>query len=411
MNKLIRSLLWCALLLRADFEPSSWKFRRPLPVEAKVPIAVVNIDRGIYVHSQPGLSDLRVVSGQGELPYVLERMSGSRQRTEVSSNQPLNQGVTASGDLELTVDVGTGQRHNGIRLSTNRANFRQRVGVATSDDGRAWTRVRDDGYIFDFSQDEQHVSVLDVGYPVSSRRYVRLTVYGWNDPKAVGQAWITLDKNEVPVRDVMATLKADPRQDTKTQSTLYSWDLGVSGIPYDQLTLVVGSPAFERAARVETSQDGTDWQRLADGVLSRFEKEESLTVELPESHDRYLRLRIYNRDDQPIAVETATLSVVRSQLKFKPPAGGSYWLYYGNADAHTPSYDLREQMAREGPLPEATISAGPEEPNPAYREKPVPAKPWSEQHQGILYITLALAVVSMGVITVRFLRKAGAESR
>src|SRR5579863_5398370 len=88
MNKLIRSLLWCALLLRADFEPSSWKFRRPLPVEAKVPIAVVNIDRGIYVHSQPGLSDLRVVSGQGELPYVLERMSGSRQHTEVSSNQP-----------------------------------------------------------------------------------------------------------------------------------------------------------------------------------------------------------------------------------------------------------------------------------------------------------------------------------
>ncbi len=127
--------------------------------------------------------------------------------------------------------------------------------------------------------------------------------------------------------------------------------------------------------------------------------EESLTIELPESHDRYLRLRIYNRDDQPLAVETATLSVVRSHLKFKPVAGRSYWLYYGNADAHAPSYDLREQMAREGPLPEATISAGPEESSPSYREKPVPAKPWSEQHQCILYITVALAVVSMGVVT------------
>lgn len=415
MNKLIRNLLWCAfscaLWLRADFEPSSWKFRRPLSIGQEAPVAVVNIDRGIYINSQPGLADLRVVSGQGEVPYVLERMSGSRQHTEVSSNEPLNQGVTASGDLELTVDVGTGQRHNGIRLATTRVNFRQRVGVATSDDGRAWTRVRDDGYIFDFSQDEQHVSVLEVGYPVSTRRYVRLTVYGWNDPKAVEQAWITLDKNEFPVRDAMATLKADPRQEAKTQSTLYTWDLGVSGLPYDQLSLAVDAPAFERAATVEISQDGKDWRSLANGVLSRFGSEESLTIELPESHDRYLRLRIYNRDDQPIAVKTATLSVVRSHLKFKPAAGASYWLYYGNAEAHAPSYDLRDQLAREGPLPETMILAGPEESSPAYREKPPAPKPWSEQHQGILYITLALAVVSMGVVTVRFLRKAGVASR
>ncbi len=133
-------------------------------------------------------------------------------------------------------------------------------GVATSADGRRWTRVRDDGYIFDFSQDEQHVSILEVGYPVSSRRYVRLTVYGWNDPKAVERAWITLDKNELPVRDLMATLKADPQQDAKTQSSLYTWDLGVSGSPHDQLSLEVDTPAFERAATVEISKDGKDWR-------------------------------------------------------------------------------------------------------------------------------------------------------
>lgn len=264
MNKRIPSLLWCALscafVLRADFQPSSWKFRRPLPAGAEAPLAVVNIDRGTYVHSQPGLADLRVVNGQTEVPYVLERLSGSHQHTEVSSTEPLNQGVTASGDLELTMDVGAGQRHNGVRLATTRINFRQRVSVATSDDGRAWTRVRDDGYIFDFSQDEQHVSVLEVGYPVSSRRYVRLTVYGWNDPKAVERSWITLDKTELPVRDVMATLKADPQQEAKTQSTLYTWDLGLAGIPYDQLSVVVDAPAFERAATVETSPDGKDWE-------------------------------------------------------------------------------------------------------------------------------------------------------
>ena len=97
MNKLVRNLLWCALLLHADFQPSSWKYRRPLPAGTEAPIEVVNIDRGIYVGAQPGLDDLRIVNGQGEVPYVLERISGSRQRTEVASNEPINQGVTASG--------------------------------------------------------------------------------------------------------------------------------------------------------------------------------------------------------------------------------------------------------------------------------------------------------------------------
>jgi hypothetical protein len=408
MKKLIRNLLWCGLLLRADFQPSSWKYRRPLPAGTEAPIEVVNIDRGIYVGAQPGLADLRIVNGQGEVPYVLERMSGSRQRTEVASNEPFNQGVTASGDLELTVDVGPGQRHNGIRLSTARLNFRQKVGVSTSDDGRQWIRVRDDGYIFDFSQDEQHVSVLDVGYPVSSQRYVRVTVYGWNDPKAIRQCWVALEKNEPPVRDVMATLKADPQQEAKTQSTLYAWDLGLAGLPYDELSLQIDTPAFQRAATVESSQDGKDWHRLGEGVLSRFGKEESLSVELPESHEQYVRLRVYNRDDQPLAVKTAELSVIRSRVKVKAAAGASYWLYYGNADAHAPSYDLRDQLAREGRLPEAIILPGTEERNSAYQDKPAPAKPWSEQHPGILYVTLAVAVVSMGIITVRFLKKAGA---
>ena len=415
LSGLAGSLLLCAVLLRADFQPPRWRYRRPLSAEAGT-LAVVNMDRTIYAHSQPGLGDLRVIRGQNEVPYVTEKMSGTYGRREMPSSI-INQGVTASGDLELTVDVGPGpgaapnstERHNRIRLATPNTNFRQRVGVSTSDDERLWTRVRDDGYIFDFSQGDRRVSVLDVSYPVSSRRYVRVTVYGWNDPMAVSECYVTMEESTPAVRDVMASLKADPRQEADTQSTLYTWDLGVPGVPHDQLSLDVDTPAFVRAAAVETSRDGKDWFGLGQGVLSRFRGQQSVTLDFSETYDRYLRLRIYNRDDQPLAVQTATLSVVRTRLKFKPEAGSSYWLYYGNEDAHAPSYDLRDLLAREAPSPEATISAGPEEPNPVYREKPPPSKPWSEQHPEILYITLALAVVGMGTVTFRFMKKVGAE--
>lgn len=409
-SSLVFCLLACALLLEADFAPSHWKYRRPLPIDPSAPVAALNADRALYIHSQPGLADLRVVSGQDEVPYVLEKMSGSNRREEVSS-RVVDQGVTPSGDLELTVDAGSDHRHNGIRLSTGRINFQQRVGISTSDDGHQWTRVRDDGYIFDFSEDGRHISVLSVGYPVSTRRFVRVAIHGWNDPKAVTECWVSIEENEPPVRDAMASLNADPAQDPKTQSTLYTWDLGVPGIPHDELSLDVSTPAFERAAAAETSEDGKDWSALGLGVLSRFAREQSLKLDFRESHDRYLRLRIYNRDDRPLALKAATLSVIRSRVKFKPAGRGAYWIYYGNRDAHAPSYDLRDLLARDAPGPEVMITAGVEEPNPAYRETPPPAKPWSEQHPQVLYITLALAVVGMGTITIRFLRKAGAESR
>jgi hypothetical protein len=410
MKKLASSLLLGALLLQADFQLSAWKYRRPLSIDGSARLAVLNADRGTYVRSQPGLADLRIVSGQDEVPYVLEKMSGSNSREDVSSSVA-DQGATSSRGLELTVDVGDGHRHNGIRLSTPRSNFRQRVGIATSDDGRRWTRVRDDGYIFDFSADDRQVSVLYVGYPVSTRRYVRVTVYGWNDPKGVTGCWVTIEESRPPVRDAMASLKAEPRQDPKTQSTVYTWDLGTSGIPHDELSLDVDTAAFQRAAAVETSVDGTNWSALSLGVISRFPKEESLTLDFPETFQRYLRLRIYNRDDRPLAVTAATLSVIRTRVKFKPAGAGPHWMYYGNPQARAPSYDLRDLLAREAPLPETAIAAGTEQPNTLYREKPPPAKPWSEKHPEILYVTLALAVVAMSIVTVRFLRKVSTQGQ
>ncbi len=400
-------MLCSAALLVGDFQVSHWKYRRSLPGVAGQ-MLVLNVDRAAYINSQADLSDLRVVRGRDEIPYVLEKMSGSRQRQEVSS-RVVDQGVTARGNLELTVDVGGGHRHNGIRLATRRTNFRERVGIATADDGRRWTRARDDGYIFDFSQDGRRVSVLYVSYPVSTRRYVRVTVYGWNDPKAVTDCWVTIEGDESPVRDAMASLTAAPLQDPKTQSTVYTWNLGVAGIPYDELSLEVDTPAFERAAVLETSPDGKGWSASGAGVLYRFAKEQSLALDFPESRRQYVRLRIYNRDDRPLAVRAAALSVIRSRVKFKPAGAGSYWLYYGNAEAHAPRYDLRDLLEREAPIPETAIAAGVEERNPDYRENPG-QKPWSEQHPEILYITLALAVLGMGTVTVRFLRKAGSQT-
>src|SRR5581483_7112727 len=220
-----------ALMLLADFEPSRWLFRRPLPIDGTAPFATFNIDRTIYVASRPDLADLRVVSGADEVPYVLEKMSGA-QRDEQVAAQILDQGVTPSGDLELTADAGAERVHNGITLATSKTNFRQRVAIAASDDRRRWTRIRDDGYIFDFSQDGRQISAMHVSYPRSSRRYLRVTIFGWKDPKAITGCFVSMRDDEAAVRDTMASLHTNAELDAKTQSSVYTWDLGGQGIPH-----------------------------------------------------------------------------------------------------------------------------------------------------------------------------------
>src|SRR3974377_565013 len=92
MKKLAGSVLFFALLLPADFEPSQWRFRRPLAVDKNATVSALALDRSVQIASRLDLADLRVVCGGEEVPYVIERMSGSYRRDQVPMRM-MNQGV------------------------------------------------------------------------------------------------------------------------------------------------------------------------------------------------------------------------------------------------------------------------------------------------------------------------------
>src|SRR6185503_6492326 len=94
-------------------------------------------------------------------------------------------GVQITLDLDKCKDV---KQHSRIAFATNETNFRQRVRIETSDDNRFWLVSREDGYIFDFTQGDRKLSVLTVDYPVSTRRYLRATVFGWTETEAISGA-------------------------------------------------------------------------------------------------------------------------------------------------------------------------------------------------------------------------------
>jgi uncharacterized protein DUF3999 len=401
MTRILLSLLAGGAMLRADFNPAHWQARRPITLDRPAAVASFVVDFAMYQGSRARLNDILVLRDASETPYLIRTLSGSREERELKPAL-LNKGVAGNG-LEATLDLGGHPTHNRLRVATHQKNFKQRVRIETSDDAKTWAVARDDGYIFDFSQGDRDVSVLTVDYPSSTRRFVKLTIFGWTNPDFLDSAWLTYYTSTSGVTDPLATITGSTTEEAKTQSTLVVADIGFDGLPHDRVQLAIDPGLFYRTVEVETSSDAKSWVYTGQGVISRTSEREETTLFIPEQWDRYVRLRILNQDNPPLHVQRVVLSAYRRVIEFPASVAGQYSVYYGNPDAKAPVYDFAHTVPEEA-APE-TAKLGTEAANPAYQKPQPPPTPWSDRHPSVLYGVLIAAILVMGFFAVNFLLK------
>jgi hypothetical protein len=400
-------LIIAVLASAAPLDLSAWKYRKKIPVTPGDGLAVVKLDREVYTGSSSWSADLLVIRDGQEVPFLLNTPE-TQQGPATSDVRILNESIVPGTGLQFMIHLKRPAEHDSILLHTDEVNFRNRVRIETSQDGARWGTARNDGAIFNFSQDGREFSSTVVEYPVSTLPFIRVTVFGWSKMGVVTAA-IAEHKGARPAPyEVFSTIAPQVWEDAATKSTVATVDQGVAGLPISRLRLETSSPQFQRATMIETSDDGKVWQYLAQDVIERLPgadfREESLAMHAPGAR-RYLRLRIYNRDDQPIQIGKISLEGIVSEVKFLAPAQGPYWLYYGNPSAaRLPEYDLSAVLARRS-FRESSSLLAPAEPNPAYHPPPAPRKPWSEEHPAILYTVLGGAVLALGIATLRFMAR------
>jgi hypothetical protein len=203
---------------------------------------------------------------------------------------------------------------------------------------------------------------------------------------------------ELEARDEFAMSPAIS-QETNTRTTLVTADIGFPGLPHDRVQLVVDPGQFYRSVKMESSHDSNKWRPNGEGVIFRTEDMGAFTVSFAEQWDRYLRIRILNRDDPPLGIQQIILSAERRVVEFPAEATGQYWLYFGSSGARRPSYDF--EQTRPLHVQPVMVELGAEENNPAYREA---QKPWTDRRPEVLYAVLAAAILVMGFIAVRVFR-------
>jgi len=405
-------LLLAASGLSADFDAKLWRHRRA--ITAVEPVTRLALPPAIFGQAQPSLGDLRVVSSAGaEVPYLLT-VAQARTQTQAVPVRLVNR-ESRNGALRATLEFDGQQVHNRLTLVVTRQDFRSKVLVEASEDGRAWATVRRAAFVFRYRGDDgQLAEHLTIHYPDSRRRRLRLTLEDW--PVAAEFQGVQLESATANEARRAVVWEGAPRavESGARKRSCYQFHTG-SMAPYDRLTVrpavtstaAAAAPAsFHRSVMVETSRDGQRWMWVATGALYRTEHDESLTVELPEAVTPELRLCIFQGDDVPLQVEAVRVEGVQREVTFRAAPQTQYWLYHGNPVAMPPSYDLARTAGAELAGAALAGSWGAAEGNPQYVGPAPPVVPWTDRYPAVLYSGLALAVAGLGWLALRLLRSA-----
>jgi hypothetical protein len=390
-------LIFAMIASAAPLDLSAWKFRKTIPGTRRGALMVAELDRDVYIGSATALADLVVVNDGKEVPFVLETPAAEEAAPAPREERIFDESVVRGVGVQFIIHLKTPVEHHALLLHTGEKNFRRRVRIETSQDGVEWALARGDGAIFNFSQDGREFESNIVEYPVSTRPYLRVTIPGWMKTGDFTAAIVEHKEPQPPAYEVFSRLVPQIAEDPSTRSTLVTVDQGASGLPVSRMQVQVLTLRFQRAVVVETSGDGNNWQYSGQHVIAP----ESLALPVSGAQ-RWIRLRIYNRDDESVKIGKLILEGLVSRIKFLAPDEGPYWLYYGNpAASRAREYDLGAVLAN-GSFREVKTPFGNPENNPAYHPPAGPKKPWSEEHPAILYTVLGGAVLALGIATLRF---------
>jgi Protein of unknown function (DUF3999) len=383
----------------------AWRYCRSIgELHYNGPAEIV-IPADLFVHSENGLADLRLIDEHGsEVPYQLYAEKDSTSLIH-SGSAILHENSFVPGKFtQIVLEVVKNPYfHNTLKIDTPEPEFMNWVEVAVSDDTHLWRIVNPRAPISRFRREGLEGSQT-IHYPDASARFLRLRIEEPAHQFAVTGAQILCfytresDRSTIPAKFV-----ADPSPPPEV--TRWTADLESTGIPVTEADFITSTPEFFRAVRILFSSDGKEWETQSQGEIYRYKLankiEESLRVRFTETLGaRFWRLEILNGNDAPLLAITPSLIMTPRRIFFQPAPGQSYRLIYGNRKTTVPQYDLQKIWTYKGKPAALIIKPGPEESTENYADP----RPFTARHSNLLWFALGLAVVLLGYAALRALR-------
>ena len=405
-------------VVQAPASPASPAFTVERTVEVPAPGRVaVRLDRHVYDSSRADLADLRLRDGEDRLvPFVLDRGQPPGRAVDVV---PVirNRGWLADRSATAVLDFGDRAPKDRLRLELSGENFRRRVAVEGSDDAARWATLVEEAWVFAVPGAEP-ARYQTIELPPNDFRYLRLAVHpGPDERERVSLLGALLPAGGGrPLRDEPLVPRWTRAEDARSRETWLLLDLGARQQPFLSVSIDVADEHFFREAVVEARRDasrsgeragGVRWDEIGRGVLHRLEHDgvrgESLTLAV-RGREQWLRVRVKNADDRPLAIRGVSLRAPVERLLFEAAPGGRYRLVYGSPTAPPPDFDLPRTVGDVARWGATASAAGLGSPRRLDAQE-APPRPWTERHPALLWAGLVAVVAALGLLTAAALRR------
>lgn len=412
-------LLFASVLPLAAAEAKREYFTnvREVHVAGPQPIHFLFVDPEIWMHARTDLGDLRIYNGDREIPYAL-REQGSAEYTEQRPVKVLNKGIVPHA-IQFLLDMQGVDVYDQVTLQITQHDFDRMVTVegANSPNSSTWTQLTT-APIFDFTR-HQLGSNLTIKLPLSNFRFLRVSIsdkgmeHG-NDilPDQIEGATAANSFRENAVWD---TIAGTISREEKPHETIFHIELP-KRVPLDRLHFVLSEDRvnFRRAVSVETRGEGAyktgeeGWQPIATGSISRVQSaggkvHEELDVSTHDTRAQHWRVVLQNGDDPPLPVEVIPQTLER-RLYFDAHGATTLKLYYGDEKLSPPVYDFDKFFNEADAKDAVAATLGPGMHNPDYQPRP-DERPWSERNGWVLWVAMLVAVIGIGAVALRGLKR------
>jgi hypothetical protein len=392
--------LLALVLLGASSSIAFFKYQRPVETSGSGQ-NYVTIDDSVWSHSRADLGDLRLYSGQTEVPYALLTEHGSQQH-EHQEVSVLQQSVVG-GKTQFLIDMSSVAEYDHVDLRLGAKDFVAHFRVEGQDDlhGTQWASLGD-SILYDLSREHLGNNFM-LRLPRSTYKYLRVTVDGPVKPADILGAISELHEERKPVwRNVNNT----PAIQQAGKDTVLTFTVPAN-VPVEKIVfgMDAAQPNFRRSVEIRDDKDNI----LSTGEINRIHMvragqridSEDDEVDFSEIGQKWLKVVIHNGDDAPLKVNSASLQQIERRVYFEAPSQARLTLYYGDEKLERPEYDYAKLFLNSTDAHAAQL--GPETNNAAYTGRP-DDRPWSERHPAILWIAIIAAVLVLGVLALRSMR-------
>lgn len=374
------------------------------------------VDEQTWKNARRDLGDLRLYSGQQEVPYALIVERGSRENGN-KDVRVLQQSVV-DGKTQFMIDMTDVAEYDHIALRLATKNFVAHAKVEGQEDlhGQQWALLAD-SILYDLSKENLGGNSL-LRLPLSTYKYLRITIDGPVKPADILGASSEFRQEQKAVwRDVggaptVAELPASAARADASRVGRKGTELTFAvpeNVPVNRITFDIdpAQPNFRRSVQITSDKD----DYVGSGEIDRVHMvrqgqkidTDDYDVNFSAVGHKTIKVIIDNGDDPPLKIKSARLQQLEHRLYFDAPASGPLTLYYGDEKLDPPVYDYAKLflLAKDA----APAQLGAEQTNAAYTGRP-DERPWTEKHPAVLWIAIVAAVLILGAIALRSMKTA-----